>query len=38
LRAHQSRITDAEREHLLSALAKVHHSAGDLLGRPVSGT
>jgi DNA-binding MarR family transcriptional regulator len=31
-------LTDAEREHLLSALAKIHHSASDLLGRPVSDT
>jgi DNA-binding MarR family transcriptional regulator len=27
-------LTDAEREHLLSALAKIHHSASDLLNRP----
>lgn len=27
-------LTDAEREHLLSALAKIHHAASDLLGRP----
>jgi DNA-binding MarR family transcriptional regulator len=27
-------LTDAEREHLLSALAKIHHSASGLLNRP----
>jgi DNA-binding MarR family transcriptional regulator len=27
-------LTDAERKHLLSALAKIHHSASDLLSRP----
>ena len=31
-------LTDAERAHLLSALAKIHHSANDLLSRPISGT
>ncbi|TQL97578.1 DNA-binding MarR family transcriptional regulator [Actinoallomurus bryophytorum] len=29
-------LTDAEREHLLSALAKIHDSASDLLSRPIS--
>lgn len=29
-------LTDAEREHLMSALAKIHHSASDLLSRPIS--
>jgi MarR family transcriptional regulator, organic hydroperoxide resistance regulator len=31
-------LTDAEREQLLRALAKIHHAASDLLSRPISGT
>jgi DNA-binding MarR family transcriptional regulator len=28
-------LTDAERDHLMSALAKVHHAASGLLGAPI---
>jgi DNA-binding MarR family transcriptional regulator len=28
-------LTETEREHLMSALAKIHQSASDLLGRPL---
>jgi DNA-binding MarR family transcriptional regulator len=28
-------LTETEREHLMTALAKIHQSAGDLLGGPV---
>ncbi|GAB3007848.1 MarR family transcriptional regulator [Amycolatopsis acidiphila] len=28
-------LTEAERDHLLSALAKIYHTAADLLGHPV---